>query len=237
MRKLTIVGASGHGKVIADIARKCGYNEIVFLDDAESVHECGGYPVVGKSSEAATIDSDVIIGIGNASIRKRIQESILKGNLVTLIHPDAVVADDVEIGAGTVVMAGAVINPGVTIGKGCIINTCSSVDHDCKLGDFVHISVGSHVAGTVEIGDRTWIGVGATVTNNVNICGDCMIGAGAVVIKNIMQPGTYIGLPAEEKNMKKFIMGVDMSCGGGERHNFRLKHPAFPAQNVRRRAA
>ena len=126
MRRLAIIGASGHGKVIADIARRIGYCEIVFFDDDESIHECGGYPVIGKSSEVGTIDADVIIGIGNAGVRKQIQGSIPDEKLVTLIHPDAVIAEDVEIGAGTVVMAGAVINPGVGIGKGCIINTCSS---------------------------------------------------------------------------------------------------------------
>lgn len=196
MRNLAIVGASGHGKVIADIARKNDYSEIVFLDDDERIHECGGYPVIGKSSESGTIDADIIVGIGNADIRKQIQKSVPEEKLVTLIHPDAVVADDVVIGKGTVVMAGAVINPGVRIGKGCIINTCASVDHDCEVGDYVHIAVGSHLCGTVSVGSGTWIGAGVTVSNNISVCPDCMIGAGAVVVKNIDEPGTYVGVPA-----------------------------------------
>ena len=212
MKKLAIIGASGHGKVVADIARRNGYKEIVFLDDDDSVCKCGGYLVIGKSSEAGTIDADVIIGIGNAGVRKQIQESIPDEKLVTLIHPDAVVAEDVVIGKGTVVMAGAVINPGVRIGKGCIINTCSSVDHDCIVDDFVHVAVGSHLCGTVNVGAGTWIGAGVTVNNNVFICPDCMIGAGAVIVNDIWECGTYVGVPArrmdmEEKSVKK--------CGGG----------------------
>lgn len=197
MKKLVIIGASGHGKVVADIAIKNGYNEIFFLDDDESIYECGSYPIVGKSPEAGTIDADVIIGIGNAGVRKRIQVSIPDEKMATLIHPDAVVADDVVIGAGTVVMAGAVINPGARIGKGCIINTCSSVDHDCEIGDYVHIAVGSHLCGTTFVGNETWIGAGAIVSNNVSICPNCMIGAGAVVIKEIKESGTYVGVPAK----------------------------------------
>ena len=197
MRRLAIIGASGHGKVVADIARRNGYKEIVFLDDDDNIHECGGYPVIGKSFEAGTIDADVIIGIGNAGVRKQMQESITDEKLVTLIHPDAVIAEDVVMGAGTVVMAGAVIHPGTHIGKGCIINTCSSVDHDCTVGDFVHVAVGSHLCGTVNVGAGTWIGAGATVSNNVFICPDCMIGAGAVVIKEIKESGTYVGVPAK----------------------------------------
>lgn len=203
MRKLAIVGASGHGKVVADIARRNGYKEIVFLDDNDSIHECGGYPVIGKSSEAGKIDADVIIGIGNAGVRKQIQETIPDEKLVILVHPDAVVAEDVVIGAGTVVMAGAVINPGTHIGKGCIINTCSSVDHDCVVGDYVHIAVGSHLCGTVSVDSRTWIGAGATVSNNVSVCPDCMIGAGAVVVYDIQESGTYVGVPARRIDMEK----------------------------------
>lgn len=198
MKQLVIIGASGHGKVIADIAKKLGYSEIVFFDDDESVHECGGYPVLGRSSEVGTIEADVIVGIGNAGVRERIQESISNEKLTTLIHPDAVIAEDVVVGKGTVIMAGAVVNPGARIGKGCIINTCSSVDHDCNVGDYVHIAVGSHLCGTVTVGNSTWVGAGAIVSNNVGICSDCMIGAGAVIVKNIDLAGTYIGNPARK---------------------------------------
>lgn len=199
MKKLVIIGASGHGKVIADIAKKNGYEEIAFLDDNENIQECGGHPVVGKSSEVMNIDADVIVGIGNASIRRRIQESVPNEKMATLIHPNAVVADGVILGAGTVVMAGAVINPDVVIGKGCIINTCASVDHDCKVGEYVHIAVGSRLCGTVFVGNDTWIGAGAIIINNVSICPKSMIGAGAVVVKDIVNTGTYIGNPARRK--------------------------------------
>ncbi len=198
-KKLVIIGASGHGKVVADIAKKTGYHEIVFLDDNENIHECGGYPVVGRSHEVETINADVIVGIGNASIRKKIQKSIPERKMATLIHPSAVVAEDVIIGVGTVIMAGTVINPGARIGKGCIINTCASIDHDCNVGDYVHTAVGSHLCGTVSVGDETWIGAGATVSNNISICSKCMIGAGAVVIKDAKESGIYIGVPAKRK--------------------------------------
>lgn len=190
--KLTIIGASGHGKVVADIARLNGYDAIEFLDDDPSISTCGEYPVVGRTDKA--IDGDVFVAIGNAVIREKLFQ---ERKLVTLIHPNAVIADGVEIGKGTVVMAGAVINPGAKIGNGCILNTSCSIDHDCIIGDYVHISVGSHLCGTVKVGEKTWIGAGATISNNINVCGGCMIGAGAVVIKNIEIKGTYVGVPAK----------------------------------------
>ena len=201
MKKIAILGASGHGKVIADIALLNGYDEIVFLDDDESIKTLGEYPVVGKTSETSGPKADgydFFVGIGNASIRQRMQKALVRDgcNVVTLIHPQAVVAYEVTIGVGTVVMAGAVINPGTTIGEGCIINTCSSVDHDNTIGDFSHISVGAHTAGTVTLGERCWLGIGAVVSNNISVADDCMIGAEAVVVKDLKEAGTYVGVPA-----------------------------------------
>lgn len=199
MNKLVIIGASGHGRVIADIAEKNGYTDIVFLDDNKSVKFCSKYPVVGDCSTAMdNKNADFVVAIGNSKIRRKIQCSLIESGLriVSLVHPAAVVASDAKIGEGTVLMAGAVVNPNVEIGRGCIINTCASVDHDCCIGDFVHVSIGAHVAGTVKIGDNTCVGAGATISNNIDIVPDCVIGAGAVVIKSIGEQGTYVGVPA-----------------------------------------
>lgn len=200
-KNLIIIGASGHGKVVADIALKMNcYESIAFLDDNTSLKECLGLPVVAESKqvEQYIVNHDIFIAIGNARKRHEFMEVLNKKDAVipTLIHPNAVFGKDTYIDSGTVVMAGTVINSGSIIGKGCILNTCSSIDHDCIIHDFVHISVGVHLAGNVEVGNKTWIGAGATVSNGVNICDECTIGAGGVVIKNILNSGTYIGVPA-----------------------------------------
>ena len=197
MEQLIIIGASGHGKVVADCAVKNGYKSIIFLDDDESVTNCGKYVVAGGSKEAAKLQGDVIVAIGNSRFRRRLQADIDERRLITLIHPEAVVGDDVDIGIGSIVMAGAVINSGSRLGKGVIVNTSSSIDHDCIIGDFVHVAVGAHLAGSVMVGDNSWIGAGAIVNNNLCICSGCMIGAGAVVVKDIKEVGTYVGVPAK----------------------------------------
>lgn len=108
------------------------------------------YPVVGKSSYLMDFDTDIIICIGNAGFQKRIQEAIADWKLVTFIHPDTVVAENVAIGTEIVVMVGVVINHGAKIGKCHILNTFLSVDHDCIVGNYVHISVGSHFCATLH---------------------------------------------------------------------------------------
>ena len=203
-KKLLIIGASGHGKVIADIALSMGkYREIAFLDDDQSIKECMGFPVLGCTQEldSFVVAYEMIVAIGNAQIRQRIMNQIdaVNGTMATLIHPQAVISKFAKIGEGTVVMPGAVINADAVVGRGCIINTAATVDHECRISDYVHISVGAHLAGSVVIGERTWIGIGAVVSNNLAICADCMIGAGAVVVDGISVPGTYMGIPARLK--------------------------------------
>lgn len=198
MKRLTIIGASGHGKVVAEIARLNGYEQIAFLDDNENINSCGKYPVVGRTTAATILEGNLFVAIGESATRKHLMEAFGVERCVTLVHPNAVIAEDVVLGAGTVVMPGAVINPGTRIGTGCIINTCSSVDHDCQIGDYCHISVGAHLSGTIVIGDGTWIAVGANIANNVTIPKQSIIGAGAVVIKDLKETGTYVGVPARK---------------------------------------
>ena len=205
MNRLTIIGASGHGRVVADIAVLNGYKDIVFLDDDESIKECAGFPVVGKSTDVSY--GEVFVAIGDSEIRMRLSEMHKDRKQPVLIHPDAVVANGVEIGSGTVIMAGAVINSGSRLGSGVIVNTCSSIDHDCFVGDYVHVSVGAHLCGTVSVGRMTWIGAGAIVINNLIICDYCVVGAGAVVIKSILEKGTYVGAPVHKLVKKLSTQG------------------------------
>ena len=202
MNRLIIIGASGHGKVVADIAKLCGYRDIIFLDNDPELKECSGYPVLGTDTMTADLDGEVFIAVGNSEIRQRLMDRDFERIFPTLIHPSAVVAEDVVIGEGSVVMAGSVINPGAKIGKGCIVNTSSSIDHDCAVGDYCHVSVGSHLSGTVILGNHVWIGAGAIVSNNVKVCSDVVIGAGAVVINDVKERGTYIGVPIRKMDSK-----------------------------------
>lgn len=200
-KDVIIIGAGGHAKVIADIIYKSGDNLIGFLDD--NLANKGKEIYLGKKVLGTTKDIEnynknyFIIGIGNNSIRKKINnENNLK--LYTAIHPSAIIAQDVKIGTGSVIMAGVVINPGTVIGKNCIINTCSSLDHDNLLEDYVHISPGAHLAGTVSVKEGTWICTGATIINNITIAQNNVIGAGSVVIKDINEEnGTYVGVPVK----------------------------------------
>lgn len=197
---VVIIGASGHGKVIADIIIKSGDRVVGFLDDGiEKGSLVAGIEVLGATDDYAKwAGCSFVIAIGDPYVREKIADK-LPVKWYTAIHPTAVISSlDVKIGEGTVVMANAVINSSAKIGKHCIINTAAVIEHDNVLGDFVHISPNAALAGTVQVGKSTHIGVGACVKQVTSIAPDCTIGAGAAVVKNINEKGIYVGTPAKK---------------------------------------
>lgn len=212
--KLLIIGASGHGRVVADIAMKMKkWQRIVFLDDDDSIVSSMGIEVIGKSSDAyAHInDCDIFVAIGNVEIREKIHNQLeaIGASIPVIIHPNAIIGEHVRLSSGTVVMAGVVINCCTRIGKGCIINTGATIDHDNVIEDYVHISPGAHLSGAVKVGKGTWLGVSSAVCNNVNIASGSKVGAGAVVVSNITEPGTYAGVPARRLYDKKEYLDME----------------------------
>ena len=204
-KKVVIIGAGGHAKVIADIIEKSGDEIVGFLDDNKELGTTviNNYKIIGDLNNRFTMavtkkDVEFIIAIGDNKKREEISHS---PNLkfYTAIHPSAQIGLDVEIKEGTVVMANVCINSSAKIGKHCIINTGAIIEHDNIIQDFVHISPNVSLGGTVKVGENTHVGIGTTVKNNIEICNNCTIGAGAVVVKNIMEEGTYVGVPARER--------------------------------------
>ncbi len=196
-KKVVIIGAGGHGRVVADIVESCGDSVLGFLDDNNTNNKVN---VIGKSSDAPKYcdgETELFVAVGNAKIREKIMLDLPNAKWYTAIHPSAVISPSAVIGEGSCVMPNAVVNNSAVIGRGVIINTCASVDHDDVIGDFVHISCGTNLAGTVTVGKGTWVGIGSAVSNNLSICEDVMIGAGAVVVKDITEKGTYVGVPAK----------------------------------------
>src|SRR5262249_3791843 len=191
-RKLMVWGASGHARVVTDIVRLQGEYAIVgYLDSvnpSRKGEEFLGEMILGGEEQLDyLVDHGVeylIVGFGDCQARIQAAEKALaKGyRLATALHPNAVIANDVKIGAGTVVAAGAVINPASIVGRNVIVNTSSSIDHDCRIGDGAHICPGAHLSGGVRVERAAWIGTGASVIDRVQIGAGSVVGAGAVVV-------------------------------------------------------
>lgn len=197
-KKIIIMGAGGHAKVIADIIIKSGDQLLGFLDDNQ-IGSLIGYPILGKLSDSIIYkdSAEFIIGIGNNMIRNTIS-SQYDLTWYTAIHPSTQIGMNVHIGKGSALMANSVINTCAVIGKHCIINTATVVEHDNVIGDFVHLSPNVTLGGSVKIGNYVHVGIGATIINNLMICDSTLVGAGGIVLKNIEEKGTYVGVPVKK---------------------------------------
>jgi sugar O-acyltransferase (sialic acid O-acetyltransferase NeuD family) len=194
---LAILGAGGHGRVIAESAVSSGWT-VNFFDDA-LVGQVDGLPVAGKAADVidARVDG-AIVAIGDNRIRLawigRLRASGVR--IVTVADPSSQVSITARIGDGSFIARGAIVSTGAILGSGCIINTAATVDHDCRLGDGVHISPGAHLSGAVQIGEASWLGTACAVRNNITIGSDVIVGVGGVVVNNVGNGQTVVGVPA-----------------------------------------
>jgi sugar O-acyltransferase (sialic acid O-acetyltransferase NeuD family) len=202
-RRLAILGAGGHGHVVADCAERLGWSRIVFFDDSPDAKTPAPWTLAGTGADllASIAEFDaLIVGIGINRIRLERQQALAAagGRVATLIHPAATVSRHAVIGEGSVVFAGAVVNPGAVVGQACILNTGCGIDHDDRLADGVHVSPGAHLGGGVSVGEASWIGLGASVREGISIGSDVRVGAGAVIVRDVTHGLTVVGNPARE---------------------------------------
>jgi len=194
MNEVSIIGASGHAKVIIDLVEDLGFSIKTVFDQNILIEKLLKYSV---SHDFNSIPENSIIAIGNNNIRKKLAKEI--GLLMpALVHPSSFISKYSKIGNGSVVMSGVSVNVDVSIGEHCIINTNSSIDHDCKIDDYVHISPNASLAGNVEVGECSHIGIGACIIQGIKIGKNCIIGAGSVIIKDVMDGTVIVGNPGKE---------------------------------------
>jgi sugar O-acyltransferase (sialic acid O-acetyltransferase NeuD family) len=209
-KNLLIIGAGGHGKVVADCAEVMEqYDNIAFLDNhfPDNQQVCQ-WQIVGTPQEFEShlaANTDFFVAIGDNQIRHNISEQIKTANgaLARLIHPSAVVSQYAKIGEGSLICANAVINIASHIGIGCIVNTGAIVDHDCVLGDYVHIAPGARLAGHISLGDFCLVGVGAVIIPGLVLGQDSILGAGSTLIVNLPKASVAVGCPAVVINKKR----------------------------------
>ncbi|HAS8565197.1 TPA: acetyltransferase [Vibrio vulnificus] len=198
-----ILGASGHGKVVAEIAELNGYSEIHFYDDRwPELHNIEHWNVVGDTEALlASVQqyACVAVAIGNNVIRLNKHKQLLDAGarMPSLAHPSAIISGYATIAEGCVVMANAVVNPFALLGQTCIINTGAVVEHDCHLADGVHLSPNSAIAGGTQLGECAWLGIGAVTRQLVSVGAGATIGAGATVVGNVAANTVVMGTPAK----------------------------------------
>ena len=208
MTSIIGIGAGGHAKVMLEILRTDpGCRLVGLLDRNRELwgKEMAGVPVLGGDELLDKLRAEGIhhafIGVGsvgNSARRQKLYELALSHGfqVVSAIHPRAIVSPSARIGGGVAIMAGAILNADVRLGDNVIINTGAIVEHDCSIGNHTHIATGALLAGEVHVGEGSHVGIGASVKQGMRIGRNAIVGAGAVVVKDVPDNSIFVGVPA-----------------------------------------
>lgn len=200
---LYVFGASGHGKVVMEMAiAQNQFNNFYFVDDAPKADFLLGKRIYKTEEVDFNKNTPIVVGIGNNHTRKIIANTFSYFHPF-IQHPSAIVLPSSVIKEGSVIMPQVVINSEVKIGKHCIINSAAVIEHDCVLHDFVHVSPKAALAGNVSVGEGTHIGIGAVVIQGVKIGKWSTIGAGAVILKDVPDFSVVVGNPGKIIRIQK----------------------------------
>jgi UDP-perosamine 4-acetyltransferase len=220
-RRILVVGAGGHGRVVAEAARLAGHQVVGYIDQDPAASGRAVGDVIVVASQAELLDAvcgggppprgadAVALGIGSNGARHALLERLLAADpelLPPIVHPTAFVSPSARLGAGSVVLPRAIVHTDARVHEGVILNSAAVVEHDCEIGACAHLSPGAITGGRVTIGARAWVGAGATIIHGLTVGADCVVGAGAVVIRDVPVRMTVVGVPAR----------VHASVGRGE---------------------
>lgn len=158
---ILLIGNGGHGKVVEEVSKDCGYEKIAFLDD-------NSVEAIGKIEELEKFVDEfeyAFVAIGNNKLRgelmHRLEEAGYK--VPVLIHSSAYVSSTAKIGKGTIVEPKAIINANTIIESGCIISIGSIIDHDVKIGECSHVNSGAIVKAGAEVNSYTKVEAGKII--------------------------------------------------------------------------
>ena len=202
---IILFGGGGHAKVVADILELSGkeiFKVVALHPDQSDLRQ--KYRVISESQflEEPTEAFRAVIAIGEGKNRLALVDRLSqkKANVIFIstIHPSAVLANGVEVGAGSMMMAGSIVNPGTKIGSHCIINTGATIDHDCRIENFSSIAPGCSLGGGVWVSEGCTIGIGAKILPGKKIGRGSVVGAGAVVTRDIPDGVVAYGIPAKK---------------------------------------
>lgn len=208
MNDIYIIGASGFGREVAWIIEELDeWNVKGFIDDNTAIHNTiiNDIPVVGGISFLNTVKTavNVVIAIGNPSIRKRIVDQLSDNSNV--IYPNIIakgvrISKYIEMGHGNIICSGTILTTNIQLGNFNHINLCCTVGHDVVISNFVTVYPSVNVSGNVVIGNCTELGTGSKIIQGKSITDNVIVGAGSVVVKDILNEGTYVGVPIRKIN-------------------------------------
>jgi len=206
---IAVIGAGGHGRVVLEVVRAAGLHRVVAFLDADPLltgTKVLGVEVLGQINLLPRLKQQrkirgAVVGVGDNRVRKQLGQVVVEAGLelVSAVHPRAIVSPSATVGAGCVVCAGAVVGTEAKLARSVIVNTSAVVDHECEVEECAHICPTAALAGRVKVGEGAFIGLGAKVIQCLTVGAHAVVGAGAVVVRDVPAGATVVGVPARAK--------------------------------------
>jgi sugar O-acyltransferase (sialic acid O-acetyltransferase NeuD family) len=204
---LWVIGTGGLAKEAAQLARRIDpgrWNRIAYVaaDPVEVGRELPYGRVECCDADFAPDDADVVIGIGEPALRRRVAQRLRARTglrFPNLIHPTLEIeTDQVRLGIGNMLTRGVVATCEIVIGDFNLFNWNSTIGHDARVGSYNVVNPGSSISGLVRIGDACLLGTGCRILERLSVASEIRVGAGAVVTHDLVDAGTYVGMPARK---------------------------------------
>lgn len=198
-----LVGGGGHARVVADSAICAGLDVLGCVGPRPESVGAQELPWLGDDELLSALCAErgarphVAVG-GSVSTRRRLVGLVDAAGLqlLTIVHPSAVVASAASLEDGVFIGPRAVVNPGARVATSAIVNTGAVVEHDVVVCELAFVGPAACLCGDVVIGAGAFVGANATLLPGVTIGAGAIVGAGAVVTRDVSAGAVVVGTPA-----------------------------------------
>lgn len=215
-QRIVIVGAGGLGREILATIQECNavnrqWKVLGFLDADPRLAgtRVSGVPVLGDDQWCGDKNDDslrFICAIGDPNTRRKVVKRLLAMDckFTSIVHPKVHIPDSVQIGIGSVIMAGTQFTTDIEIGSHVVIYVNCSITHDVCVGDYCLIPSGCNLSGEAVLEEGVSLGVGTNILPQTRVGAWAIIGAGSVVTRDIPANVTAVGVPCRVIARRKY---------------------------------
>jgi sugar O-acyltransferase (sialic acid O-acetyltransferase NeuD family) len=205
-RPLLLLGAGGLARETLAAVRALpeAWQPIGALDDDPALHggQIDGLPVLGGIEQVREHESAAVIAC-IANVRRPASRAVIDARLAlpperwaTIVHPAASLAPGVEVGYGSILLAGAVVTAPQRLGRHVVAMPHVLLTHDNQVDDYATLAGGATLGGGVRIRRSAYLGQRSVIREYVEVGEEAVVGMGSVVLSDVPARETWAGVPA-----------------------------------------
>lgn len=189
--------------------------ECVVVDDDFITEDIfGGVPVISFEKFIKKYDKtqyEVLICIGYSqmnTIRQSVFNKIKKYGfgIASFIHSSAIIAKNVVLGEGCIILENVTIQPFCELGNSNLIWHSANIAHNSIIGNYNTIASNASLNGFTTVANNCFIGSGSITKDHINVDDFTLLGAGAFLSNDTERYDVYV----PEKSVKIGYKSTDI---------------------------